>query len=230
MSHLQDTLREIEARIDAGSYRPGPWGRFLQEAGDRPVRERQSLSEDVSRVSDKLHGLKDPAKMDAERALAFEVLATLAALALLAIGLRGGSTGSVAVATAVLAMTLQPLLKTSVGAALGVRYSYAYLWKVEPRFKMRYGTYLAATRWKRATLHAAGCFGTPFALWMVAVLTQHGMAGVSAVCEGLLTLALVAQAALFVLAFVGFERVGPFGPLRLTSAGGAGHELQRSSP
>lgn len=230
MSDLQRTLREIEDRIDAGSYRPGPWDRFLEDASARSQAERRAVAEDVSRVSDKLHGLNGPAKMDTQHALALEVLATLAALSLLALGLRAESVGSVAVATAVLAVTFQPLLKTSVGAALGIRYSYAYLWKIEPRFKMEYGTYLAARRWQRATVHVSGCFGTPLALWMVAALASGRLDGLARVCELLFTFALLAQLLLFVLAFVGFARFGPLGLLRLTSAGGAAHELARSSP
>jgi hypothetical protein len=230
MSDLEKALREIEDGIDDGSYRPGPWGRFLEDASAHSQAERHLLCEDVSRVSDKLHRLGAPATMDAQRALGLEVLATLAALVLLALGLRAESVGSIAVATTILAVTLQPLLKTAAGAALGIRYSYAYLWKIEPRFKMEYGTYLSAARWQRATLHAAGCFGTPFALWLVATLASGRLDDVARVCEILFTVLLAAQLALFVLAFVGFSRLGPLGLLRLTSAGGAAHELARSHP
>ena len=230
MSKLEPRLREIEDLIDSGNYRPGPWSAFLEAASAEPREGRLALSHDVSRVSDKLHGLRAHPTMPVETALAAEVLATLAALTLLALGVCAQSSGSVAVSTAVLAVTLQPLLKTAVGQLLGIRYSYAYLWKFEPRFKMRYGTYLAAKRWQRVTVHASGCFGTPLALWFVAALTTGRLDGVASACNLLFSLALTAQVALFVLAFAGFRKLGPLGLLRLTSAGGAAYELQRNAP
>ena len=172
----------------------------------------------------------DLTRQAVETALAAEIAATLAALVLLAIGLRGESIGAIVVATATLAVTLQPLLKISVGQLLGIDYAYAYLWKIEPRFKMRYGSYLAAARWKRVTVHAAGCFGTPLAFWLVGTLASGRLGGVARTCEVLLALALGAQLVLFVLAFVGFRRMRPVGLLRQTSAGGAGFELQRNAP
>ena len=228
MSDLERTLREIEEQIDAGAYRSGPWGRFLEEAGNSPRERREALEADVTRVSDKLHALKAHPRFDLSQALAYELLGSFAGLALLGIGVRSESLGAVVVATALLVLSFQPLLKTAAGAALGIRYSYAYLWKFEPRFKMQYGSYLAAHRWRRATVHAAGCFGVPFALWLVAVLCRGRLDGVADACELLLTVALLAQLALFVLCFIGFERLGPLGLLRLTSAGGAAHELRRS--
>lgn len=230
MSKLEPTLREIEELIDSGSYRPGPWSAFLEAARAKPREERLALSHDVTRISDKLHGLQGHPAMPVETALAIEVLATLVGLTLLALGIRAQSAGSVIVATAVLAVTLQPLLKTGVGQLLGIRYSYAYLWKFEPRFKMRYGTYLSAKRWERVAVHASGCFGTPLALWIVAALSTGRLDWVAQACALLFSIALAGQVALFVLTFAGFERLGRLGPLRLTSAGGAAYELQQSTP
>lgn len=230
MSELAHALQDIEHDIDDGKYRPGPWAAFLDDAAELPLEERRILSEDVSRVSDKLHALRGYSTLPVETALAAELLATFVALTLLASGLRAESSGAVAVAAAILVLTFQPLLKTSVGRLLGIHYAYAFLWKIEPRFKMRFGSYLAARRWQRVTLHAAGCFGFPLALWFVAATSEGRLDGVAHVCEVLLALALGGQALLFVLAFAGFQRLRPIGLLRHTSAGAAGYELQRNAP
>ncbi len=54
--------------------------------------------------------------------------------------------------------------------ALGIAYDYAYLFHIEPRFKMSYGTYLAAPRWARIVFHLSGIVGSPLGLAAAAVL------------------------------------------------------------
>ncbi len=64
-------------------------------------------------------------------------------------------------AAAIWVTTFEPMLKLLIGMALGVRYEYAYLRNGEPRFKMRYGTCLAAPRALRIALHVSGTIGLP---------------------------------------------------------------------
>lgn len=230
MSELYNALKTIESNLDNDSYHPGPWGALLEEAATRPREERLQLSDAVTRVSDKLHARKQHPSTSAEVGIAAEILATGAALVLLALGLRAESLGALSVSAAILAVTFQPLLKVAVGQLLGIRYSYAYLWKIEPRFKMQYGTYLAAKRWQRVAVHASGCVGTPLALWLVGVVSTGHVDALSRACALLFTLAVGGQVLLFVLAFAGFQRIRPVGLLRQTSAGGAAYELQRNAP
>ena len=67
--------------------------------------------------------------------------------------------------------SFEPLLKLSVGTALGVEYDYAYLYGgVEPRFKMKFGTYLSLAPLKRAVLQFAGMLGSPLGALIAARL------------------------------------------------------------
>ena len=71
---------------------------------------------------------------------------------------------AVVLRTVLLALTGQPLVKVTLGLLLGVRYAYAYLWYVEPRFKIRYSTYIALTPRRRVLLNLTGSIGTPLVL------------------------------------------------------------------
>jgi hypothetical protein len=58
--------------------------------------------------------------------------------------------------------SFEPLLKVGVGTALGIEYDYAYLYGgAEPRFKMKFGTYLALAPFRRALVQFAGTLGSP---------------------------------------------------------------------
>src|SRR5947209_3637448 len=89
------------------------------------------------------------------------------------------------VAAAIWTMTFQPLLKIAVGYLLGVEYEYAYLYGVEPRFKMRFGDYIAAPRWARIVLHLSGTLGSPLGAWLVKVCLPSDLNLAIGVCEGI---------------------------------------------
>ncbi len=131
------------------------------------------------------------------------------------------------VSAVILATTLQPVIKTSIGQALGIRYSYAYLRGVEPRFKMRYGTYLAASRWRRVLFHLSGTVGSPLALWLVSSLAAQNLKVVS-ICNALFWIIVGMQVIPFVAGLSGLRRLGPIGLVRVTSGGGAGVELREA--
>jgi hypothetical protein len=69
------------------------------------------------------------------------------------------------------ALTFEPLLKVGVGTAFGIDYDYAYLYgRIEPRFKLNFGSYLSAAPLKRAVLHLSGMIGSPLGALIAALL------------------------------------------------------------
>lgn len=226
MSDLRAQLDAIERSLDAGTYRAGAWQRFLVQAARATPDERRALEEAVTRVSEKLHALKAGRRVTALQGLAFEGLGAVLGLVVLAAGAASGRALLIVLATAVLGTALQPLLKTSTGIALGMGYAYAYLWRGEPRFKLRFGSYLAAPRWRRVLLHLSGTLGTPIATALCAAvaLPSHPLLG--RVLAWLVVLHLLFQAAILVLAVGGVRRMPLLGLLRLSSAGAAGFELR----
>jgi hypothetical protein len=220
-------LAEVERALDANTYRPGAWERFLAAASSLPPDELAPLAEAVTRVSDKLHRRKGERRFGFERLLAAEILAALAGLLLLAAGAAFGSAALLVVSAALLGSALQPLLKVAAGLALGLGYSYGYLWRGEPRFKLAYGRYLALPGPRRVIFHLAGTLGSLLAWLLVAVVSLPRHPLLSRVLLWLLAAHLVFQTSLFLLALAGRRRLPGLGLLRLTSAGAAGDELRR---
>jgi hypothetical protein len=223
---LTQKLADIEAALDQGVYRPGPWAAFLRDAESRSAAERAAVAGDVSRVSDKLHLRRPRWTMPFGTAIGVELAATAGGGALLAAGLAGISTVLVLVAAVVLTTTLQPLVKVSAGSALGIRYSYAYIRGIEPRFKMRYGTYLAVPRWKRIVLHLSGTVGSLLALWLVRRQALPELPVSAAVCGVAFWIVAAMNAVPFLAGLAGVRRLGPVGPTNSTSGGAAALELR----
>ena len=167
---LKQRLDVIETALDDGTYRAGPWQTLVRDLDQSPRSDRAALAADVSRVSRKLHRRNNFAELAFLPALSGEVLLFLLSLyALSETGLIANILG-----VALLGATLQPLMKVMAGLLLGVRYDYAYLWYFEPRFKMRFGSYLCLGGPSRVLFHLAGSVGTPIALWVgYVVLTPH---------------------------------------------------------
>jgi hypothetical protein len=226
--HLRDQLRQIEIELDLGVYQPGPWAAFLREARRRPLSERAQVASDVSRVSDKLHQRTPRRTLSYPLAIALEGgIASTGALLLLN-GLRQQSNWQLFAAAGALTFSMQPLVKTTVGSLLGIRYSYAYIQGAEPRFKMRYGTYLAAPRWKRIAVQLAGTVGSPLALGLVGTLAGPRQRSVQRVCNGLAALLASAQVGLFAAGVAGVRKLGGREQVAMTSGGAAGAELREA--
>jgi hypothetical protein len=222
---LSAALEGIESQLDAGAYRPGPWAKFLRAAESRPRAERLKLADRVSRVSDKLHRRRHPRTLSFRSGLWLELIATAVAVALLEAGLRRPSSGSVLAAAIILTVTLQPLVKLAMGHLLGIRYSYFYIWaRYEPRFKMRYGTYLCAERWRRVVLHASGTVGSPLAFWWVSVRAAEVAPRVSAICEVLFWVLIGVQVLTFLVGISGVRQLAKVG--WVTSGGAVARELR----
>ena len=193
-------------------------------ASDRKA-SGEALAADVSRVSRKLHARHHHRTLSAAGGIGLELLATGAAGAVFAIGQARGSNVAVLVAAAISITTFQPLIKLLVGSVLGVRYEYAYLHGVEPRFKMRYGTYLAAPRWRRIVVHLSGTVGSPLAAWLVSRLTQRQLPLASRICVAAFWATLGLNALLFFAALIGLGRIRTV-RLGATSGGAAAIELR----
>jgi hypothetical protein len=218
----------IEEELDAGRYRAGPWAEFLKSARGQPKETRLALAADVTRVSDKLHQSKHPTRFPFWVGLIFEAVGMAAGFAMLEAGLARAHGGLVIASAVVLTIALQPPIKIAVGALMGVRYSHFFFFGVEPRFKMRYGTYLSAERWQRLLLHLAGTVGSPLAFWWVALRAAETLPRASAVCWVLFLLLVAVQVMTFLLGIAGVRRLGPLGAVRHTSGGAAAYVLRDS--
>lgn len=224
MPTLRERLEAVERSLDEGSYRPGPWQAFLEDASRAPREAMAALEDDVTRVSDKLHRRVRRPALAWERGLALEILGALAGLLVLALGAR--SLPALIAAAAILGTTLEPLLKVATGLSLGMRYSYAYLARGEPRFKLRFGGYLAAPPGRRILFHLLGALGTPLGLFLVARVAAPAHATLGALLGWIVLAHLLFQAVLLALSAAGVRRLPIIGPPRLASAGAAGWELR----
>jgi hypothetical protein len=229
VDELHAELSSIERDLDGGSYRPGPWQALLRRARKLPDADRAQLADDVSRISDKLHRRGGHKSVTFNTGLALEGIATLIGLALLAAGLHTSSNLLAILAALILTATLQPLVKIAVGTGVGISYSYVYILGYEPRFKMRYGSYLAAPRWARIVLHLSGMIGSPLALWVVKGLAAPDLTVAWALCTIAFWLVNAINLILLLFGFAGIPRL-PFGlsrvPVWQTSGGVAGSELR----
>ena len=225
MNDLADQLRAIEAELDAGRYHPGAWERFVRLVGRRPRSERLALAADISRVSCKLHTRNGLRTVSPATGCALELLATAVGAAGLAVGLARGWNVAALAAAAIWVTTFEPLVKLGTGMLLRVRYEYAYLRGVEPRFKMRYGTYLAAPRWRRVLVHLSGTVGSPLAAWLVATLTRPRLPVACRICVAAFWATVLLNAAFLCAALIGLRRIGRL-RLSTTSGGAAGLELR----
>ena len=187
------------------------------------------MTEEVTRVGGKLHRRNHSVTLPLPVGLLIELVGTAVGLIVLEIGLRRVCPGCVLAAGMILTVTWQPLLKVAAGYLMGIRYSYFYFRGVEPRVKMQYGTFLAATRWQRVTLHLAGTVGSPLAFWYVAVRAAGQMPEVARICWLLCWILVAVQVAMFVVVFAGARRGGPLGGAHLSSGGSIARELRPTS-
>lgn len=187
---------------------------------------RLALAPDVTRVSDKLHQRKHPTRFPLWVGLVSEAIGVAAGVGLLELGLGRAHTGLVITAAIILTIALQPPIKIATGFLVGVRYTHFFFFGVEPRFKMRYGTYLSAARWRRVLLHLSGTVGSPLAFCWVALRAGETMPRASAICWALFLLLVAVQLTAFLLGLAGVRRLGPLGAVRHTSGGAAACEIR----
>jgi len=217
---LDQQLGAIEQSLRHGSYRPGPWSRFVDEAMRRPITERRSVADHATRASELLHRRHRRPEIRMSLGALLGVLVAGGGFALVEAGRNSG--GAVFLTgTVMLIVALQPLMKTSVGLLLGLRFSGVYLRGIEPRVKLRYGTYLAASRPSRVVFHLAGTVGSPAGAawaWYRATGNASGTGAIVALFWALLAVQLLT----FVLGVTGHGRR----QARISSGGMAGKEIR----
>jgi hypothetical protein len=224
---LRARLGRIEANIDRGDYRPGPWTRLVSDLKRRPASERRAFGADLSRVSCKLHRRRAKRTISVAGAVALEAVVVICGGVLLAAAIHSDSVLAAAAGGMLWMTAFQPLMKIAIGYALGVGYEYAYLYGAEPRFKMRFGDYVAAPRSVRVALHLGGTLGSPVGLWFAAIAVRDELpaTGRALVLGAWLLLAL--NAVLFGIGAAGVTRVGSH-RTQDTSGGAAAFEIREA--
>lgn len=220
---LKERLLAVERDLDTGRYRKGAWQRLIGEIERLSHEDKVQLGGDVSRVSRKLHGQNGFPALPFEIGYVAEAILFVISVFLL---FQDALIARV-VGVGLLALTLQPLMKVTMGLLLGVRYDYTYLWYFEPRFKMRYGTYLLLPGTGRILLHLVGSLPTPIAMWVGYMVLQgyHDYLGLAMLV--LFFLAVVLQIGAFVAELLGLRMIGPFRLSQLTSPATAAAELKK---
>jgi hypothetical protein len=212
MLEVRQVMDRIESSLESGTYRVGDWQKCLGDLKGLGQGATSMLSQDLTRISNKLHRRNRFPEAPVWLGFVFEYLLLVTSI----LAMTAESTLLRFASIILLAVCLQPLTKVSTGILLGVRYSYVYLWYFEPRFKMRFGTYHHLARWKKLVLQLSGSVGTPIALvvgWWV--LSDEPL--LSALClAGSLAVALM-QLGAFAAVWLGVRKLGPFLLTNLTT-------------
>jgi len=224
---IRDRIAEIERQIDEKRYHPGPWDRLLKDARALPREEREALKEEISRVSSKLHRRDGRATRSLTTGMVAECALALLGGILILFAVHNHSNLLAIIAAGIWTMTFQPLVKIAVGYALGVEYEYAYLYNFEPRFKMRFGDYIAGPRWARILLHLSGTIGSPLGAWLVQVCLPADLKIAIVVCWVIFWIVVAVNVAGFIAALAGVRKLGPM-KASASSGGTAALELREA--
>jgi len=221
MSKVKQLMVQIERDLDASTYHVGDWQKCLSEFRDLDRATRAILTEDLTRISNKLH--RRNGFHEAPTWMGFVLEYLLLATSILM--MTAESTLLRFISIILLVSCLQPLIKISMGTLLGVRYSYAYLWYVEPRFKMSFGTYQKLKKWQKVVLQLIGSIGTPLALFAgYYVLSDEPQLVMLFLAAALL--AAIMQLSAFVASWLGVRKLGPFLLSNLTTPALLAKELK----
>jgi hypothetical protein len=224
---IRDRIAEIEHHIDEKQYRPGPWDRLLKDARALARDEREALKEEISRISSKLHRRDGRATLSLTNGIIAEAALTVLGAILIIFAIHNHSNLLGIVTGAIWTMTFQPLVKIAVGYLLGIEYEYAYLYGVEPRFKMRFGDYIAAPRWARILLHLSGTIGSPLGAWLAMVCLPSDLGVAETVCWVILWIVVAVNVASFIAALAGVRKLAMF-KASASSGGAAALELREA--
>jgi hypothetical protein len=144
---------------------------LLDEVRTLPQAERVALAPELSRVSRKLHLRRPRYTTGVLGAVLLEALAGILGGIFVATAIKHGSTLLALVGMGLWVGSFEPLIKLSIGTAAGVEYEYAYLYGgVEPRFKMKFGSYLSLPPLRRVLVQFAGTVGAPLGALIAAQL------------------------------------------------------------
>lgn len=129
---------------------------------------------------------------------------------LIASALTRRSTLEALVGMALLVTSLEPLIKLSTATALGVEYDYAYLYGgVEPRFKMKFGSFLKLSPLRRALVQLAGTPGSMLGALIAADLLTPALPAAGIVSWIVFWLVLALNAGGLIAELAGVRRLGP---------------------
>ena len=225
IDRLRSRISEIEVEVAAGRYRPGKWQRLINDIERLAQTERAALSEDLSRASRLLHRRHVGRVISIRTAIAIELgLAVLGAV-LIAFGGMADSNLLAAIGAFAWIVAFQPVIKYAAGRVLGIGYDYAYLYGIEPRLKMKYGSYLAAPRWARALLHLAGTLGSPVGAMLGWMATPPQLTVARHFCIVAFWAVTALNLGLLIAALVGIRKIFGFSTT-LSSGGAAARELR----
>ncbi len=215
---IREQMEAIERDLDAGSYRAGPWSRLTRQVRALPIDARRAVAEDLSRVSRKLHLRGGRRTLSVRAAYIAEAVLAVAGAVILALGAGNRSNVLVIVAALIWTTAFQPLVKIGAGQLLGIGYEYAYLYGVEPRFKMRFGEYLAKPRYARLLLHLSGMIGSPIGAILPILFIAPSMRVAILFCWALFWIVAAINIAAFVAVLAALrDRVGS---VRLSDSSG----------
>jgi len=220
MGDLGRRLDVIEDALERGAYRPGMWSRFVAEATRSSRVERRSVADRAGRASEILHRRRCRPEIGLGAGGLAGIIAAGAGFALVE-ATRDSGGPLLVVGAALLIVALHPLVKTGIRPELGIRFSGVYLRGVEPRVKLRFGTYLAAPAGSRIVFHLGGAIGSPLgAAW---VWRQAAGSGSAATAVAVIFWVLVAiQVVTLTLGLGGRGRR----LARISSGGTAGAEIR----
>ena len=221
---ISDRIAAIEREVDANHYSPGPWSRLVKEIRALPVAQRREYSRDLTRVSRKLHERGGRWTISSPAGYAIEVALAIIGTIVLAVGAADRSDILVATAALIWTMAFQPIIKVGVGYLLGIEYEYTYLFGVEPRFKMRFGQYIAKPRYKRLLLHLSGMIGSPLGAWLPTLFIDPSLQVAIYACWAVFWIVVAINVGAFTLVLTGAgSRVGP---IRLADGSGGAAALE----
>jgi hypothetical protein len=226
MTAIAQQIDEIEQALNENRYKVGSWQKLVQAVEALGQEERAEVSESISELGNKLHQRHGYPRLPFVAGLLVEIILMAFGLTLLVMGSESVLllyAGSLA-----LILSMQPFLKILTGLMLGVRYAYVFLFYVEPRFKMQYGTYLCLTPMQRIVFHASGVIGTPLAM-LVAIQMLQGYE--LAIFWGWVLFwgAVALQLVPFLAELTGLKKVGPFRLAVLTGAATVAAEIKKLS-
>ena len=209
--------------MDSGRYKGGPWSRLVAEIRAMPIDNRCELSDALTRVSRKLHE-RGKRTFSAKTAYQAEIAFAVIGAIVLGFGVHNQSNLLIILAALVWTTAFQPLIKVGVGRLLGVGYEYAYLYGVEPRFKMRFGEYLARPRYARLLLHLSGMVGSPLGAWLPILFTDESTKVAEYVCWAIFWVIVAINVGSFIAMLTGLANRA--GGLRLADGSGGSAAIE----
>ena len=146
---------------------------------------------------------------------------------LLTLGVRESSSAAAIAGVALSVLAFQPMIKVATGSALGVGYDYAYLAHGEPRFNMKYGSYLGQPRRARIVVHISGAVGSPLGAYSGAMLARDRLPVAYMVAMIAFWAINALNMVLLVAGVAGIKRLGVSRTVD-TSCGAAGAEIRQA--